>query len=69
MDNMLKYHNELCWQYPISDGKHLGTYIALVKEGVLSLPYNDANKVDASFFVLKIFVWFGYNIAIAAIPI
>lgn len=52
MDNMLKYHNELCWQYPISDGKHLGTYIVLVKEGVLSLPYDDANKIDGEIFCL-----------------
>lgn len=41
-----RYHNELCWHYPISDGKHLGTFFLLVKEGVLSLPYDDADKVD-----------------------
>ena len=41
-----RYHNELCWNYPISDGKHLGTFFLLVKEGVLSLPYDDADKVD-----------------------
>lgn len=50
---MLKQPNELCWQYPISDGKHLGTYIVLVKEGVLSLPYDDANKVDGEIFCLE----------------
>lgn len=41
-----RYHNELCWNYPISDGKHLGTFFLLVKEGVLRLPYDDADKVD-----------------------
>ena len=39
-----KYGNELCWSYPISDGKHLGTFLVLVKEGILSLPYDDADK-------------------------
>ena len=41
-----RYHNELCWSYPISDGKHLGTFFLFVKEGVLSLPYDNADKVD-----------------------
>lgn len=47
-----RYHNELCWNYPISDGKHLGTFFLLVKEGVLSLPYDDADKVDYELFCL-----------------
>ena len=47
-----KFHNELCWSYPISDGKHLGTFFILVKEGVLSLPYDDADKVDYELFCL-----------------
>ena len=51
-DYMAKYCNELCWQYPISDGQHLGTYIVLVKEGVLSLPYDDADKSDGEIFCL-----------------
>ena len=41
-----RYHNELCWNYPISDGLHLGTFFVLVKEGVLAFPYDDADKVD-----------------------
>lgn len=45
-----KYGNELCWPYPISDGKHLGTFLVLVREGVLSLPYDDADKVDYELF-------------------
>ena len=45
-----KYGNELCWPYPISDGKHLGTFFVLVREGILSLPYDDADKVDYELF-------------------
>lgn len=41
-----EYHNELCWNYPISDGRHLGTFLILVKEGIMSLPYDEANKED-----------------------
>ena len=48
-----KYQNELCWQYPISDGKHLGTYLVLVKEGILSLPYDEAVKEDYELFTLE----------------
>lgn len=58
-DYMAKYCNELCWQYPISDGKHLGTYIVLVKEGVLSLPYDDADKFDGEIFCLDDICMFG----------
>jgi len=47
-----KYGNELCWPYPISEGKHLGTFLVLVKEGVLSLPYDDADKVDYELFCI-----------------
>lgn len=48
-----KYHNELCWPYPISDGKHLGTFLILVKEGVLSLPYDKADDEDYELFCLE----------------
>lgn len=47
-----RYNNELCWPYPISDGKHLGTFFVLVKEGILSLPYDDADKVDYELFCM-----------------
>lgn len=47
-----KYNNELCWPYPISDGKHLGTFFVLVKEGVLSLPYDDADKENYELFCM-----------------
>lgn len=44
------YHNELCWPYPTSDGKHLGTFLVLVREGILSLPYDGADKEDYELF-------------------
>lgn len=47
-----KYGNELCWPYPISDGKHLGTFFVLVGEGVLSLPYDNADQVDYELFCM-----------------
>lgn len=53
-----KYGNELCWPYPISDGKHLGTFFVLVREGVLSLPYDDADKVDYELFCMDDVVMF-----------
>lgn len=54
-----KYGNELCWSYPISDGKHLGTFLVLVKEGILSLPYDDADKVGYELFCVNDAVMFG----------
>lgn len=53
-----RYGNELCWSYPISDGKHLGTFIVLVKEGILSLPYDDADKVDYELFCMEDITFF-----------
>lgn len=53
-----KYGNELCWPYPISDGKHLGTFFVLVREGILSLPYDDADKVDYELFCMDDMVMF-----------
>lgn len=48
-----KYFNELCWHYPISDGKHLGTFLVLVKDGVLSLPYDNANGENYEEFCIE----------------
>ena len=45
-----RYGDQLCWLYPISDGEHLGTFFVLVREGILSLPYNDADKIDCEIF-------------------
>lgn len=53
-----QYNNELCWPYPISDGKHLGTFLVLIKEGILSLPYDDADKVDYELFCIDDMVLF-----------
>lgn len=51
-DYMERYCNVLHWSYPISDGKHLGTFLILVKEGVLSLPYDEANEENYEIFCL-----------------
>lgn len=53
-----RYGNELCWSYPISDGKHLGTFIVLVKEGILSLPYDDADKDAYELFCMEDITFF-----------
>lgn len=47
-----KYRNELCWNYPISDGVHLGTFFVLVREGILCLPYDNADKIDYELFTI-----------------
>ena len=46
-----QWQNELCWSYPISDGKHLGTFLIWVREGVLSLPYDEAEADDGEIFI------------------
>lgn len=48
-----KYQNELCWYYPTTDELHLGTFLLLVKEGVLSLPFNEVDGVDYELFCLE----------------
>ena len=48
-----RYRNELCWSYPISDGKHMGTFIIPVREGILSLPYDEADKANYERFCLE----------------
>ena len=49
---MEKYQSNLCWLYPIPYEKHLGIYLVLVKEGLLGIPYDDADKVDYELFCL-----------------
>ena len=50
------YHNdignELIWHYPISDGKHLGTYIVIVREGFICLPYDSVDREDGELLIL-----------------
>jgi hypothetical protein len=52
-----RYHeafkNELMWRYPISDGKHMGTFIVTVKEGFVSLPFDEADKEDYEQLILE----------------
>ena len=48
-----KYQNSLCWKYPISDGKHHGTFILLVKEGILGIPYDAVDKVDKEILCME----------------
>ena len=51
--DVVPYQNELCWCYPITDELHLGTFLLLVKEGVLSLPFNEVDSVDYELFCLE----------------
>ena len=44
--------NELVWNYAISDGAHLGTFIAAVKEGFVSLPYDSIDQDDGELLEL-----------------
>lgn len=41
-----EFKDELVWRYPISDGYHLGTFIVPVKEGFLSLPFDNVDSED-----------------------
>ena len=41
---MEKYHNELIWRYPISQGSAAGGFIMPVREGILWLPYDEMEK-------------------------
>ena len=47
-----KYGNELMWNYTISDGVHLGTFIVPVKEGFVSLPYDAIDNEDGELLEL-----------------
>lgn len=48
-----EYRNDLCWQYPISDGIHAGTYLIPVREGIVSLPYDEMEQEDGEIFRLE----------------
>jgi len=49
----IDFGNELIWRYPISDGLHMGTFIAVVKEGFISLPYDIIDVVDYEILELQ----------------
>lgn len=48
-DYMVKYRNPLYWIYPISDGVHMGEMLVLVKEGILSIPYDNVINGEEHF--------------------
>jgi len=52
-----RYHaefgNELVWNYVISDGVHTGTFIILVQEGFISIPYNAIDAEDYEILELQ----------------
>lgn len=41
-----EFGNEFMWRYPISDGKHAGTFIIAIREGFISLPYDEMDRED-----------------------
>ena len=43
-----KYHNELIWRYPISQGDSAGGFIMPVREGILWIPYDEMEKEAGS---------------------
>jgi len=53
------FGNELVWRYPISDGLHPGTFIVIVKEGFLSVPYDAVDLEDGELLILSDAVMFG----------
>ncbi len=48
-----RHKNSLYWHYPIGDEMYLGAYIVLVKEGILCLPYKDADEKNYESFCLE----------------
>ena len=47
------FGNELVWRYPISDGKHLGVFIVIAREGFLSVPYDSVDCNDGELLKLS----------------
>jgi len=50
---MVDFGNELVWYYPISDGKHKGTFIVFVQEGFISIPYDIVDAIDHEILELQ----------------
>jgi len=46
------FGNELMWRYPISDSENAGVMIVVVKEGFLSLPYNEMDTKEYEIYDL-----------------
>lgn len=49
----LAYQKDLCWSYPVMTEGHLGIMLVLVKEGILALPYDKAEKNSREIFDLE----------------
>ena len=47
-----EFGNELIWRYPITDGMHMGTFIVVIKEGFISLPFDEADSENYEVLVL-----------------
>ena len=43
-------NNGLFWNVPIKNKSHLGAFFVVVREGILYLPYDDADKVHGAIF-------------------
>lgn len=43
-------NNGLFWNVPIKNKSHLGAFFVIVKEGILYLPYDDADKINGAIF-------------------
>ncbi len=52
-DYQKRYGDDLCWPYMLAEGNHLGRFLVLVKEGVLSLPYDGFDGEKYEFFTLE----------------
>ena len=50
--NLTEFGNELMWRYPISDGNHMGTFIVVIKEGFISLPFDEVDQEDYELLVM-----------------
>ena len=48
-----RYHNELCWNYPITDELQLGMFFVLVSEGVFCIPYDEADDMVYETFCIE----------------
>ena len=56
--NVRKWHekqfgNDLCWDYPFSQGMHNGILFLPVQEGFLALPYDEVDSETYEQFVLE----------------
>ena len=43
-EHLEKYHNDLVWRFPISEGYAAGGFVMPVREGILWIPYDEMEK-------------------------